>query len=147
MCSQRFADATLAPLSPASEIIAKTAATAQVGAQINKITAAVSSTTNEIKALPPATADDITLESVEKRQIGLTVGVLLSLIIVEIFATVGAAIAVLGLGGLLLFLNPLTTALTLLIVTVQIVLDVVLLDVIALLNGLLTGLALGVSGL
>ncbi|KAH7079867.1 hypothetical protein BKA63DRAFT_562584 [Paraphoma chrysanthemicola] len=144
-------NATLAPLSPDSDILAKTAATAQVGSQINLITAAITSTTNEIKSLPPAdtTTSPPTdaAELVEKRQLGLTVGVLLSLIIVEIFATVTAAVAILGLGGLLVFLNPLTSALSLLIVTVQIVLDVVLLDVIVLLNALLTGLALGVSGL
>lgn len=140
-------DATIAPLSVSSNLIEKTAATVEVGAQINRITAAITSTTNEIKALPPVAADTGT-EPVEKRQIaGLAVGVLLSLIIVEIFATIGAAIAVLGLGGLLVFINPLTTALTLLIVTVQIVLNVVLADVIILLNALLTSLALGVSGL
>lgn len=65
----------------------------------------------------------------------------------EIFATVGAAIGILGLGGLLIFLNPLTSALSLLIVTLQVVLNIVLLDVIVLLNALLTSLALGVSGL
>ncbi|KAH7086168.1 hypothetical protein FB567DRAFT_593120 [Paraphoma chrysanthemicola] len=143
-------NATLAPLSPDSDILAKTGATAQVGSQINLITAAITSTTNEIKSLPPAdtpSSRPTDAEPVEKRQLGLTVGVLLSLIIVEIFATVTAAVAILGLGGLLVFLNPLTSALSLLIVTVQIVLDVVLLDVIALLNALLTGLALGVSGL
>jgi hypothetical protein len=138
-------DATLAPLSAGSNILDKTAATVQVGNQINLITSAVTATTNELKALPPAT--DAATETVEKRQIGLTVGVLLSLIIVEIFATVGAAITVLGLAPLLVFLNPLTTALTLIIVTVQVLLNIVLLDVIALLNALLTGLALGVSGL
>ena len=143
-----IADATLAPLSVDSSPLEKTAATAQVGTQINLITAAVTATTNDINSLPPATDTTSTdTASSEKRQIGLTVGVLLSLIIVEIFATVGAAIAILGLGGLLVFLNPLTSALSLLIVTVQLVLDIVLLDVIALLNALLAGLASGVSGL
>jgi hypothetical protein len=141
-------DATLALLSANSPILEKTAATVQVGTQINLITSAITATTNEIKALPPKTATTSnTAEPKEKRQIGLTAGVLLGLIIVEIFATVKVAIALLGLGGLLVFLNPLTTALTLLIATVQVVLNVILLDVIALLNGLLTGLALGVSGL
>jgi len=143
-----IADATLAPLSADSSLLEKTAATAQVGTQINLITAAVTATTNDIKSLAPSTDTTSTdTASSEKRQIGLTVGVLLSLIIVEIFATVGAAIAILGLGGLLVFLNPLTSALSLLIVTVQLVLDIVLLDVIALLNALLAGLASGVSGL
>ncbi|KAF2032969.1 hypothetical protein EK21DRAFT_98547 [Setomelanomma holmii] len=139
---------TLAPLTIDSPILNKTAATAQVGTQINLITAAITSTTTEIDALPHASpSTTATSETVEKRQLGLTVGVLLSLIIVEIFATLTGALALLGLGGLLVFLNPLTSALSLLIVTVQLVLDVVLLDVIALLNALLTSLALGVSGL
>ena len=81
-----------------------------------------------------------------KRQL-VAVGALLALIIVEIFATVGAAIAVLGLAGLLVFVNPLTASLSLLIVAVQLVLNVVLLGVIALLNSLLAALALGLSGL
>lgn len=85
-------------------------------------------------------------ESLQKRQL-VTVGILLGLIIVEIFATIGAAIAILGLGGLLIFINPLTASLSLLIVTVQIVLNVLLVGVIALLNSVLAGLALGLSGL
>jgi len=56
-------------------------------------------------------------------------------------------VAILGLAGLLVFLNPLTSALSLLILAVQLVLNVVLVGVIALLNSLLTALALGVSGL
>jgi hypothetical protein len=75
------------------------------------------------------------------------VSAILSLIIVEIFATVAGAIAILGLAGLLIFLNPLTGALSALILAVQLILNVVLAGVIALLNGLLLSLALGVSGL
>ena len=81
-----------------------------------------------------------------KRQ-AIAIAALLSLIIVEIFATVTAAVAILGLAGLLVYLNPLTGALSALILAVQLVLDVVLIGVIALLNGLLTSLALGLSGL
>jgi hypothetical protein len=83
---------------------------------------------------------------VEKRQL-IAVGALLALIIVEIFATVTAAVAILGLAGLLIFLNPLTGALSALILVVELVLNVVLVGVIALLDTLLTGLALGLSGL
>lgn len=72
---------------------------------------------------------------------------ILALIIVEIFATVTAAVVILGLAGLLIFLNPLTGAISALILAVQLILDIVLVGVIALLNGLLTALALGVSGL
>ncbi|KAI0589018.1 Tymo-45kd-70kd domain-containing protein [Pyrenophora tritici-repentis] len=151
-------NATLAPLSPSSSILEKTAAIPEVGAQISKITAAITSTTASIKELAPANATQPTLSSrsdsdvlgvaqhKEKRQL-IAVRALLALIIVEIFATVTAAVAILGLAGLLVFLNPLTSALSLLILAVQLVLDVVLVSVIALLNSLLTALALGVSGL
>lgn len=74
-------------------------------------------------------------------------GALLALIIVEIFATIGGAIAILGLAGLLVFINPVTGSLALLIVAVQVVLNVVLVGVIALLNSVLAALALGLSGL
>ncbi|KAJ4311269.1 hypothetical protein N0V94_008026 [Neodidymelliopsis sp. IMI 364377] len=154
-------NATLAPLSASSPLLEKTAATTQVGAQINLITASITTTTNEIKKLPhsnstkrSAASDlDIDVDVIdadsqpkEKRQL-IAVGALLALIIVEIFATVTAAVAILGLAGLLVFLNPLTSALSLLILAVELVLDVVLVGVIALLDSLLTALALGVSGL
>jgi hypothetical protein len=152
-------DATLAPLSSSSGLLEKTAATAQVGTQINLITAAITATTNEINALPHVNSSstkrsvvadtdvaDIESQPKEKRQL-IAVGALLALIIVEIFATVTAAVAILGLAGLLIFLNPLTAALSLLILTVELVLNIVLVGVIALLDSLLTALALGVSGL
>ncbi|KAJ4378706.1 hypothetical protein N0V86_005577 [Didymella sp. IMI 355093] len=149
-------NATLAPLSASSPLLEKTAATAQVGAQINLITSAVTSTTNEIKQLPPANTtaekrfveidEDINSQPKEKRQL-IAVSAILALIIVEIFATVAGAIAILGLAGLLIFLNPLTGAISALILAVQLILNVVLGGVIALLNGLLLSLALGVSGL
>jgi hypothetical protein len=146
-------------LSPSSGLLEKTAATAEVGAQLNLITAAITSTTNEISALPHVNASDtkrsidivtdndfVTAPPKEKRQL-IAVGALLGLIIVEIFATITAAVAILGLAGLLIFINPVTGAISALILAVQLVLDVVLVGVIALLNSLLTALALGVSGL
>ncbi|KAF1936339.1 hypothetical protein EJ02DRAFT_414200 [Clathrospora elynae] len=155
-------NATLAPLSLSTPLLEKIAATAQVGKQINLITAALTSTTNNIKALPHATSSNSTKRAAgieidiidvdigsaprEKRQL-IAVGALLSCIIVEIFATVTAAVAILGLAGLLVFLNPLTSALSLLILTLELVLNIVLTTVIALLDSLLTALALGVSGL
>jgi hypothetical protein len=132
----------------------KTAATAQVGAQINLITAAITSTTSKISALPHENApeskrtDLIISTSVEKRQIGaIAIAALLGLIIVEIFATVGAAILVLGVGVLVIFTTPLTSSLSLLIVTIQVVLNVVLAGVTTLLNTILGSLALALSGL
>lgn len=151
-----LSDSTLAPLSAASPLLEKTVATAEVGAQINLITAAIASTTSEINKLPRANSTvtersidtdlDVDSQPKQKRQL-VAVGALLGLIIVEIFATVTAAVAILGLAGLLIFLNPLTGAISALIIAVQLVLDVVLVGVIALLNSLLTALALGVSGL
>ncbi|KAH3955309.1 hypothetical protein HBI56_014290 [Parastagonospora nodorum] len=147
-------NATLATLSPSSSILEKTAAAPLVGEQISKITAAITSTAGEIKALPPVTGGEpttITTTSTsptEKRQVGaIAVAALLGLIIVEIFATLGAAILVLGVGLLLVFTTPMVSSLSLLILTVQAVLNVVLLGVTTLLNTILTSLALGVSGL
>ncbi|KZM26699.1 uncharacterized protein EKO05_0008819 [Ascochyta rabiei] len=154
---------TLAPLSASSSVLEKTAATAQVGAQINLITAAITATTNNVKTLPPfkstsakrsvsadldfdAEPTGVDSQPKEKRQL-IADGALLALIIVEIFATVTAAVHILGLAGLIVFLNSLTAALSLLILAVELALDVVLIGVIALLDSLLTALALGVSGL
>jgi hypothetical protein len=173
-------DATLAPLTPSSSLLEKTAAIPQIGAQIVKITSAVQSTTSEIRTLAPpnATQPDTSTpsssdsdsksleETTEKRSSTLTtttesittrisllkrqtlaIAALLSLIIIEIFATITAAVAIVGIAGLLIYLNPLTGALSALILAVQLVLDIVLVGVIALLNALLTSLALGLSGL
>lgn len=69
------------------------------------------------------------------------------LIITEIFATITAAVAILGLGVLLVFLNPLTGGLGALILAVELLVDFLLIDVIIILNTLLTGLALTLGGL
>ena len=82
----------------------------------------------------------------EKRQ-SLAAAALLALIIVEIFATATAAVAILGIAGLLVFLNPLTGALSLLILAVQVLVDALLVAVILLLNTILTRLAIGIGGL
>jgi hypothetical protein len=134
----------------------KTAAIPKVGLQLSQLTSAISSTTSSINSLPrpdyteaPMEIDGISSESslkYAKRQL-IAVGALLALIIVEIFATIGGAIAILGLAGLLVFINPVTGSLALLIVAVQVVLNVVLVGVIALLNSVLAALALGLSGL
>ena len=144
---------TLATLSPSSSLLDKTAAAPLIGEQIAKITAAITATAGDIKALPPVTGGEpqvinSTSSPVAKRQVGaIAVAALLGLIIVEIFATLGAAILVLGVGLLLVFTTPMVSSLSLLILTVQSVLNVVLLGVTTLLNTILTGLALGVSGL
>ncbi|KAI4675623.1 uncharacterized protein J4E88_007656 [Alternaria novae-zelandiae] len=157
-------NATLAPLSASSSLLEKTAAIPKVGEQLNKITAAITDSTTQIRDLAPANAtqpmvpaEDNQKRSTstdlvdvsqpkEKRQL-IAAGALLALIIVEIFATITAAVAILGLAGLLVFINPLTSALSLLILAVQLVLNVVLVGVIALLNSVLGALALGLSGL
>lgn len=127
----------------------------KVGDSLNSITKAITDTTSSIQALPPANSSDNTpaesgkrsLEGpVEKRQV-LTVTVLLSLILVEIFATIAGAIAILGLAALLIYINPLTGALAALILAVQLLLNVVLASVTILLNTLLAGLALTIGGL
>lgn len=83
---------------------------------------------------------------VEKRQVD-TATVLLTLIIVEVIATIAGAIAILGLAALLIYINPVTGALAALILAVQLILNVVLASVTLLLNTLLAGLALTIGGL
>ena len=89
---------------------------------------------------------EVAAEPKEKRQL-IAISALLGLIIIEVFATIAAAVGILGLAGLLIFINPVTGAISALILAVQLVLNVALIGVIALLNGLLTSLALGLSGL
>jgi hypothetical protein len=87
-------DATLANLSPSSSALEKTAAAPAIGDQINKITAAITSTTSEINALPHVSAtkakrfsNSVEVQEVEKRQVGaIAVAALLGLIIVESWA-------------------------------------------------------------
>ena len=104
----------------------------------------------DLRALPPATAEKrsaFSIGTVEKRQDVLTaVAALLALIIVEVLATVTAAVEILGGAVLIVFTTPLTTALPLLILAVEALLDVVLAGVTALLDTLLTALALALSG-
>jgi lysozyme family protein len=146
-------DATLATLTPSSSIIEKTAAIPKVGQQLNSITKAITDTTSSINSLAASNASesekrgiDSLDHPVEKRQVD-TVTVLLTLIIVEIFATIAGAIAILGLAALLIYINPLTGAIAALILAVQLLLNVVLASVTLLLNTLLAGLALTIGGL
>lgn len=88
-----------------------------MGEQLTLLTSAISASAGEINKVPrvPVTGEPVEIEGlsaakVVKRQL-IAVGALLALIIVEIFATVGAAIAILGLAGLLIFINPVTSAL------------------------------------
>ncbi|KAL6703642.1 hypothetical protein ACN47E_009416 [Coniothyrium glycines] len=147
-------NATLATLSPSSSLLEKTAAVPEVGASLNSITKAIADTTSSINALaaenPSAAVEKRSIDTVEhvveKRQVD-TVTVLLTLIIIEIFATIAGAIAIFGLAALLIYINPLTGALAALILAVQLLLNVVLAAVTLLLNTLLAGLALTIGGL
>lgn len=127
-----------------------------VGATLSSISDALKSTTSSVKSLTPGcsakrspldhsiyTRDS---EPVAKRQLA-ELGALLALIIVELFATIAGAIAILGLAGLLVFLNPLTGALAALILAVEVLVDALLIAVIVLLDTILTSLALGLGGL
>ncbi|KAF2847416.1 hypothetical protein T440DRAFT_196968 [Plenodomus tracheiphilus IPT5] len=149
-------NATLATLSPSSSILEKTAAIPKVGASLNSITKAITETTSSMNSLAASNAS--TEEEPEKRSAGAlghplekrqidAATVLLTLIIVEIFATIAGAIAILGLAALLIYINPLTGALAALILAVQLLLNVVLASVTLLLNTLLAGLALTIGGL
>ncbi|KAF2794199.1 hypothetical protein K505DRAFT_417280 [Melanomma pulvis-pyrius CBS 109.77] len=149
-------NATLAPLSVSSSPLEKAAALTDVGASLSSITDALKAATSSVKAITPGSASkrsalspstiDAQAEPVAKRQL-VEVGVILALILVELFATIAGAIAILGLAGLLVFLNPLTSALALLILAVEVLVDALLIAVIVLLDTLLTGLAIGIGGL
>jgi hypothetical protein len=71
----------------------------------------------------------------------------LALIFFEIIGTLLAAIAILGGAVLIVFTTPLTAALPLLILAVEALLNTVLGGVTALLDTLLTSLALALAGL
>jgi len=130
----------------------------EIGTSFASITEALKSSTDSITALTPGCSNkrsvsigSTTFEAISepktKRQLGITVAVILVLIITEIFATITAAVAILGLGVLLVFLNPLTGGLGALILAVELLVDFLLIDVIIILNTLLTGLALTLGGL
>jgi len=147
-------NATLAPLSADSPDTDKTAAITDIGASFTSITDAISSSTTSIKTLTPGCSAkrsplDHSLAITEKRQSAdiVAIGAALTLILIELFATITGAVAILGLSGLLLFLNPLTGSLGVLILAVEGLVDSLLIAVIVLLDSLLTGLALGLGGL
>lgn len=152
--THKSTDATLATLTPSSSILDKTAAVPKVGGNLNSIAKAITDTTNSINDLAPANTSaesvkrdiEAVTHPVEKRQVD-TATVLLTLIIVEVIATIAGAIAILGLAALLIYINPVTGALAALILAVQLILNVVLASVTLLLNTLLAGLALTIGGL
>ncbi|KAK7190775.1 hypothetical protein DPSP01_006621 [Paraphaeosphaeria sporulosa] len=147
-------NATLATLTPSSSLLEKTAAVPKVGESLNSITKAITDATGSINDLAASKSTteaekrgvEAASHPVEKRQVD-TATVLLTLIIVEIFATIAGAIAILGLAALLIYINPLTGAIAALILAVQLLLNVVLASVTLLLNTLLAGLALTIGGL
>ncbi|CAI6258427.1 unnamed protein product [Periconia digitata] len=147
-------NATLETLSPSSSVIEKTAALPQVGEAFNSINTAIKDTTSSISELTPEDAPaepekrsvGVVAHPVEKRQVD-TATVLLTLIIIEVVATIAGAIAIFGVAALLIYINPVTGSLAALILAVQLILNVVLSSVTILLNTLLAGLALTIGGL
>jgi len=143
-------NATLATLSGNSS-----AALSSVSTELTGLTSAISAATTSIQGLTPVSkrSDISTALSAEikPRQLDPTelalIAAEISLILVEVFATVSAAVASLGLTALLSFLNPLTGGLGGLILAVEVLVDLLLLDVTVLLDTLLTGLGLALGGL
>ncbi|KAE8445203.1 hypothetical protein EG329_013575 [Mollisiaceae sp. DMI_Dod_QoI] len=131
------------------------AALASIGTELTGLTSAISAATTSIKGLTPVSRrSDISAilsTEIQPRQLDLAtlalIGAEVSLILVEVFATISSAVAVLGLTGLLSFLNPLTGSLGGLILAVEVLVDLLLLDVTVLLDTLLTGLGLALGGL
>ncbi|KAL2070977.1 hypothetical protein VTL71DRAFT_14003 [Oculimacula yallundae] len=150
-------NSSIAGLSPL-DVVGKAAAVTEVGASLTEVTAAFQSAASSIKALTPGCSSKRSIEfvsttavdayaPVEKRQatLALEVAILLTAIIVELFATIAAAVAILGVTVLLIFLTPMTGGLSALILAVQLLVDTLLIGVIVLLNTLLTGLAIIVA--
>ncbi|KUJ18535.1 uncharacterized protein LY89DRAFT_732094 [Mollisia scopiformis] len=141
-------NSTLATLTSTSSAVDKAAALTSIGTEFTDLTAAITSATTSIKGL---TIDPVSKRSdeIETRQLGelALLGAAISLLLLEVFATIAAAVAALGLAGLLVFLSPLTGALGALILAVEVLVDFLLLDVTVLLDTLLTGLALALGGL
>jgi len=148
-------NATLATLSSTSSANDTAAALASVGTELTGLTSAIGAATTSIKGLTPVSKrSDISVAlstEIQPRQLDPTelalIAAAISLLLVEVFATVSAAVALLGLTGLLSFLNPLTGGLGALILAVEVLVDFLLLDVTVLLDTLLTGLALALGGL
>ena len=125
------------------------------------MTSAITATTTSVKALTPVSKRSPSSAALQARQ--LTLAEALVAILDEVFATLSSAIADLGLStfhsvlvltgtndltaGLLSFLNPLLGSLGGLVLSLEVVVNQLLLAVTVLLDGLLTGLGLGLAGL
>lgn len=103
-----YPDGTLATLSPTSSVVEKAAALAAIGTEFGGLTAAITSATTSIKGLTvvskraEVSAAGVNVE-IESRQLGelALLGAALALLLLEVFATISATVAALGLGMLL----------------------------------------------
>jgi len=135
-------NATSKSVSPSSSAADKSAAAKSVGTQLNDITAAVKAATVKVKALPKA-APVAPRQAVGPAELAL----LVEDIILEISGALNGIIADLGLQTLLSFLTPLVGSLSALLLSLEVVVNNLLALVQALVDGLLTGLSIGLAGL
>jgi hypothetical protein len=140
-----YTDATLATVSADSGADQKAAAQAQVNSAISTITDMINGATAQVKTLAAAQGK---AKMVKRQGISLQ-GIVdqIAALLLELSGTLNGIIAVLGLTGLLAFLNPLTSGLSGLILALALVVDGLLVAVGILLNTVLIGLSVALAGL
>ncbi|TKA33214.1 hypothetical protein B0A50_00767 [Salinomyces thailandicus] len=111
-------------------------------ADIEAITAAVTAATAEIDVLVPANATKLV-----RRQTEAALASLVENLLLEISGALNGIIGTLGLTSLLGSLNPLVSSLSALLLSLENVVDDLLELVRELVDGLLTGLSVGLAGL
>ncbi|KAK5170900.1 uncharacterized protein LTR77_004044 [Saxophila tyrrhenica] len=133
---------TAASLSDSSTPHQKKAAAKSYRQNIRAITAAVRAAKKETDALEPAAAD-----AKVKRQTDQALADLVAGLLEEVSGALNNIVATLGLTSLLGSLNPLVNSLSALLISLRNVVDNLLILVKQIVDGLLTGLSIGLAGL
>jgi len=134
-------NATAKSVSSSSSASQKSAAVASAGASITSITKAINAATAQIKAIPKK-------RDLLKRQADATaLATLVFDLILDISGALNNIIATLGLTSLLSFLTPLVASLSGLLLSLEVVVNNLLALVQQLVDGLLTGLSVGLAGI
>ncbi|KAK3671047.1 hypothetical protein LTR78_009008 [Recurvomyces mirabilis] len=132
-------NATASGVSLTSSLADQSAAAASYQSNVEAITAAVNAAKAQTDALSPA--------SKVRRQTDTALAALVENLLLEVSGALNNIIATLGLTSLLGSLNPLVGSLSGLLLSLEAVVDNLLAVVKQLLDGLLTGLSVGLAGL
>jgi len=132
-------DSTVAAVPADADDATKAAASVEVNNAVSEITNLINAATASV----PAPAKRLQVRQISPAAIAEFIG----LILLELSGTLNNVIAVLGLASLLGFLSPLTTGLSGLILSLELVVDGLLAVVTVLLDGILTGLSVALAGL